>query len=183
MAQIHSVREPWIHGDVIKKFDYYSLCYLQKDTCPTTIISHGVLLDENKHKLRWQNINDDNSVIIDGIDNHILRAYFLNFNNGKDRIFSLKNIQQESAALVKLFVKIGRILETRNLDQDQLGVSEELQRMLQQFRKDVDNFRFKGAFDVMNNYVNWCWKFVKNEKISTEEQNTLADLRKIFFGQ
>lgn len=172
----------WIHGDVIKKFDYYTLCYLNQADCPTHIISHGVLQGINNKKLRWQ----DNNVplnYVKGIENGILRAYFLKFNLVKDKIFDQKEIQRESKILIRLWVKIERTLEERNLDRNMQGIREELDDQIKSFNIFVENFKFHKAFICMNNYANMSWKLVKDKKISLEEWSVLNKFKIMFFGK
>jgi hypothetical protein len=171
----------WIHGDVIKKFDYYSLCYLNEEDCPTHIVSHGVLWGINKQKLRWQN-SDNTLSLLNGIDKKIIRAYFLRFNIARDRIFNPQKILQDTNVLVKLYVKIGRTLEARNLDRNRQGIRKELVDQMQLFNKFIQKFNFRDASSAMTGYVNMCWKLVKYNKMSIEEQNVLRELKIMYFG-
>src|SRR3989344_60046 len=114
-------RRTWFHGDVIKKFDYYSYCYLGQIDQPTHIVAHGVLLDESHKKFRWQSDNGSSlQWLTRFLNNGVLRAYLTKGDLAKDRPLSEDILDAASPELTKLSVKIGRTLERRNLSVDKL---------------------------------------------------------------
>ena len=178
-------KKTWIHGDVIKKFDYYSLCYLNSHDGPTTIISHGILLDKSRKKLRWQNLDLHKSFSIEKVHNKILRAYFLNYNVMKDRVFDAENLPKNVAGLLKIYVKIGRVLDKRNLDESRIDliIHPELIKILQPFDRHVQDFRPDLAFNVLTEYTDWAWKYTKSNKLNFKEQDILRQMKNLFFGK
>lgn len=173
----------WIHGDVVKKFDYYSLCYLNAYDCPDKIISHGLILGEDKKKVRWQNNDNSELRLLDYIDSKILRAYFLKHNINTNIVINFKNIQIQTRGLVKLYVKIKRILEKRNLDLSKRGIRADLNYEVDRFYKNLELFKFSEAFNNMQNYADSCWRITKNQKLSEDETKILLNLKNIYFGE
>ncbi len=120
---------------------------------------------------------------MDSINRRVLRAHFLNSNVLVDRVFDVQKIQQHAGPLSNLYVKMGRVLEIRNLDQDKHGIRRELYEQLRLFNGCTERFEFNKAFAIMNNYVKNCWKLVRYDKISNEEGDSLKKLRAMFFGE
>lgn len=173
----------WIHGDVIKKFDYYTLCYLNKEDCPNQIIAHGILKGYDNKKLRWQNNDNKANAVIENIDKKILRAYFLKFNITQDIKLNSQEMEKVTKNLIKIYVKIGRTLENRNLDKNKHGIRKELAEQLKSFDTFISKIEFHLAFDTMKHYADICWKMVKDDKMSVEEHKILKELRIMFFGK
>lgn len=172
----------WMHGDVVKKFDYYSLCYLNICDCPNKIISHGLILGENKKKIRWQ---DDNFglKLLNCIDNKILRVFFLKHNINTNIVINLTNIKTQTKGLVKLYVKIKKMLEKRTQGVQKGDIRPCLGLELEKFHKNLELFKFSEAFNNMQNYANICWKITKDKKLSDNEMNVLFVFRNIYFGE
>ncbi|MDD3175994.1 MAG: hypothetical protein PHU51_05955 [Candidatus Nanoarchaeia archaeon] len=170
----------FIHGDVIKKFDYYSLCYLNMQDIPTKIIAHKILVGEDKKKLRWQ--NDDNGFNLDAWDTKILRAYFLQHNINKDVVVSQKQLEQHKIGLTRTYIKINKILENRNLDTGKFGVRPKLQALINEFNVAIDSFKLSKAFYSVKEYIDLSWKLVKENKLSFDEHNTLISFKQMYFG-
>lgn len=78
---------------------------------------------------------------------------------------------------------ITKNIEIRNLDKNKVGMSNHLENLLKKFSNSIDDFKFKEAFDIMVEYTNWCWKFVKDKKISNDEWCGLKSLQTMFFGK
>lgn len=173
----------WIHGDIVKKFDYYSLCYLNKEDCPDKIVSHGLVLGVNNKKDRWQNSDNTTLKLIDNLDYKILRAYFLKHNIHTDIVINLNIIRGQEKGLQNLYFKINRVLEERNLDLNINGVRDVLKVELESFHKNIEIFRFSEAFNNIQTYTNLCWKIVKDYKLSKEEQDILLNFKIIYFGE
>lgn len=173
----------FIHGDVVKKFDYYSLCYLNDRDMPTRIVSHGLLLDKYGKKLRWQESNNKERELFCNIDNKILRAYFLKHNIKSNLAINPEYLQEQTKGLVRIYVKIKKILEDRNRDVGATGIRNVLKHEVDVFNKSVLNFQLPNAFVCMNKYVDICWKIVKDKQLTNDEHNTLESFRNMYFGQ
>jgi len=186
-AIIHSSiykNKTWVHGDVVKKFDYYGLCYLNSEDCPTRIVSHGLIQGTDNKKLRWQDANSFSFTDMDNVDSRILRAHLLNFDVLMDRMFNPLEIQQNTKPLIKLYTKMGRAMETQNIDQNKQSIRPELYEQMQLFNESVGRFKFNKAFVAMNSYANACWKLIlRGDKISSKESDTIRALRIMFFGE
>ncbi|MDD4984040.1 MAG: hypothetical protein PHH82_04370 [Candidatus ainarchaeum sp.] len=172
----------WIHGDVIKKFDYYSLCYLNNNDCPTKIVSHGLLLGPDGKKLKWQKDDGSQKELFKGINNKILRAYFLKHNINQDKVIDPSKLQLQTRDLLKIYLKLKKILQT-NKDKNNESIRQDLAVQINLFNNAVNNFKLSAAFESMQNYVNICWKIVKNNNLSLSEYNMLFELKNIYFGE
>jgi len=172
-----------ISGDVVKKFNYYTLCYLNQEDVPTRIVTHSILVGSDKKKLRWQNDDGNQSEMFNGVHNKVLRAYFLKHNIQGDLIIDPSQLFQQTKGLTRLYVQMGRTLEERNVDLSKTGIRDELNQELVRFNQSVVKFNLPNAFSCMNKYATKSWKMVKDDKLSIDEYNTLKLLRNMYFGE
>jgi|SRR3989344_408671 len=173
----------FIHGDVVKKFDYYSLCYLNEGDLPTRIAVHGLLIGQDKRKLRWQEDHGDQVHLFKGVDKKILRAYFLKQKFEGNTVLSERNLQAQSTGLTRIYLKMKRVLEERNMGRFIMSIRGELHQDIENFNRHIDQFNFHRAFDHMNSYLNKCWKIVKNDKLSLLEIDNLIKFKEMYFGK
>jgi len=173
----------YIHGDVVKKIDYYALCYLTDQDIPTRIASHGLLLGKDKKKLRWQNNSQNHEELFAGINNKVLRAYFLKHNIQIDLTLNHEQLEQQTKGLTRMYVKINKTLENRNRNANLQGIREVLQSEVVNFNSSIDSFQLSNAFNCMSRYVNKSWKIVKDQKLSTQECDILDSFKKMYFGE
>lgn len=170
----------YIHGDVVKKFDYYSICYLENCDLPSKVVSHGVIVDKENKKIRWQDDDGEELEIFKIINNKILRAYFLSHNIVGNLMFDKQNVQGQVKGLTKLYIKIKKILsyegQDNNSDKDMRGV-------IIDFHNKVGDFKLAMAFDCMQKYTEMCWKKTKDGFLSLEEKDNLIKFRDIYFGK
>src|SRR5690242_10404771 len=101
-------KQTFIHGDVIKKFDYYALCYLSSGYLPSQIVCHDSCLGEDRKKVRWQ--NEDN-INLKTLSPRVMRCFFLKHNLRKPVIIS-KDIESELIYPTKVFLKIKNLLDS-----------------------------------------------------------------------
>ncbi len=173
----------WIHGDVVKKFDYYSFCYLNQEDCPTQIFAHGSLIGEDNKKVRWQVSGSKMVANLNNMDKKILRAYFLRLNPKRDAKLISSEVAGAERSLIKTYVKLNRVLEERNIGEGIAGIRTDLQSYLDAIYHHGIGFNFHLAFDEMVCYVDYCWKLTKKSKVSKEERESLIQLKKLFFGE
>lgn len=165
----------YIHGDVIKKLDYYTLCYLGKGDPPTRIVSHGNLMDGSNKKLRWQeNISGRN--FFEGIDPSLLRMHFL-----KQNIFSGLRMNKEHLAnsvrgLYKLRHRINLLLKTpiNNANLTPYPVNED-------FMSAINNFRYAIAFEIMQKNMKTLWKKTKDRQLTKSEFAWIKTVNSLYY--
>lgn len=172
-----------ISGDVVKKFNYYTLCYLNEEDSPTRIATHSILVGPDKKKLRWQNDEGNQSEMFNGVHNKVLRAYFLKHNIQGDLMIDPSQLPQQTKGLTRLYVQMNRTLEDRNVDRNKSGIRDELSQELKKFHKSVDGFNLPNAFNCMNKFASKSWKMVKDDTLSIDEHNALKSLRDMYFGE
>ena len=157
------------------------LCYLNEKDLPNKIISHGVLLDANKKKLRWRDDKADN-YLPQNISPKILRAHFLRRNVSRDIVINQENINSQLNDITKIYVKMKRVLEPRNFSQSEQGLEQQLLEEYQKFNSEMRSFNLQNSFNCMNRYINKSWKIVKNRKLSKDEYRIVDNFKKIYFG-
>jgi len=171
-------RRVYFHGDIIKKFSYYSLCHLPDRFLPTDIVCHGVLLDKYGRKIRWQDIDEDLLNQFNNLPKNDLRAFLLKRNVSKDVLIDFETIH-------------GNLREQdilRNRMDGILGYSDCLESSLpflvlrKEFFEAVDRYFYGVAYDKMLKIVDLL-ENKTGESIHNEERKFLDQLRYLYFGE
>ena len=172
-----------IHGDVVKKFTYYVLAYLNDVDIPKVDVMHGNIVDPHKQKMRYASSDGRfNGVNILGVNNRILRAIFLSHSIKDDIILDKDMAISKQKYLTKFFVLCNRIQEERNYDPVLTGLRPELKDFLETFCLSVEKWDLSRAFNVVDNLVHYCWKIIKHTKLSMEEIKMVKDIQYLYFG-
>jgi hypothetical protein len=172
----------FIHGDVIKKFDYYAFCYLNDADMPTRVVSHQLVLNPDKQKLRWRNDNGIYKKTFSMVGNKELRAFLLKNAITRNIIIDPLKIKENTKGLIRIYLTMGKLLENRNLDISKYEVRPELEGFIKNFHLSVDKLKLPSAFDNMKNYVDKCWKIVREDKLSEKEFEAISHFRQLYFG-
>lgn len=175
-------RRIWIHGDVVKKLDYYGLCYLNVEDCPTEILMHGIIQNTAGKKMRWQD-SEHELALLESIDKKVVRALFLTSNILRDRTLNAEKIKEDATTLTRLYVKMSRLIEERNLEPAEHTVRTALSPYIQNFHDAINTFNYRDAFKAMTAYIDAAWKIVKNEKLSAPEHALTQAFRTLYFGK
>lgn len=171
-----------IHGDVVKKFDYYALAYMDRSDMPNRIVAHSLLLNGERKKLRWRSSEGQNN-LFDGIKNKELRAFFLKHNLTHDVVLDPEKIKENLKGLVRIYVMMNKILERRNLGTDTTEDDASLNILLNNFHCSVERLKLADAFENMRKYVEKSWKIVKDKKLSPVQHRVIQNFKQLYFGE
>ena len=168
-----------IHGDVMKKLDYYLTCHLTSRDLPSTIVSHGLCLGPDKKKLRWQNLDKDSFKLLQKIPKKILRCYFLKHNIFKGITINPNEFETQLIHPTDIYIKLNKMLKKDNSkDKNHISVDE----TRNSFYQFVNKFEFPRAFNLFEETVNNLWNNTKYDCISKDEKIWLEDLKRLYFG-
>lgn len=175
-----------IQGDVVKKYDYYAYTYLHPSDCPNNIFMHGLILDENKKKLRWRS-DESRNISTDGIYPGVkckeFRAFLLKHNLTDNIIINPNTIKNDVKGQVNLYITMKRLMDSRNLDVEKIGIRKELDLLHKSFLDKASAMRMHDAYMDMKNFVDNCWKLTKNDKMSKEEQDIISCYMRLYYGE
>lgn len=168
----------FIQGDVVKKFDYYALCYLNPEEHPTNVYMHGLITDKEGKKLRWRNCDNANL----GVKKRELRAFFLKHNIDSNIAINVEELKKLTKEQVNLFITTKRLLDERNLDVKLQGVRLALDEMYKKFLSYAYEMKLQMAYQMMKDIMDYAWKLTKDEKLSEAEQDVIRTLQELYFG-
>ena len=170
-------------GDVVKKYDYYAFAYLLSDDCPNNIFMHGLIVDDEKKKLRWRTEGSNPSeMVFPGVKSKEFRAFLLRHNITDNIMIDEKNLKKEVKGQINIFITMKRLLDQRNLDDTLRGIREELKELYDGFIVSANKMDLYNAYEYMYNYVSTCWKLTKDSKLSTEEQQLVSTYMGLYYG-
>jgi hypothetical protein len=172
-------RRIYIHGDIIKKFSYYSLCHLPVGFLPTDILCHGVLLDSHGRKIRWQDQDINVARMFNDLPPSELRAFFLKRNVAKDIVLDFDSIKESLREQRILRDRIDRLLVL----QDSPRLSEKFIRLKSEFLQASSDFFYGVAYDKMLLIVKLLETNLPAMSIHPTEKAFLNELRFLYFGQ
>jgi len=175
-------KRTYIHGDIIKKFSYYSICHLPHTFLPASIICHGVLLDGFGRKIRWQNLDLEQKRMFDALPAGELRAFILKRNVAKDVLIDFNSIKRSLQAQKLLRNRLDRLMSS---DSSSSVCSEEFLRLKAEFFEATSSFLYGVAYDKMLLIVRLLERklSMQIESICTDEKLFLNELRFLYFGK
>lgn len=163
-----------IQGDVVKKFDYYSLCYLNEEDCLNKIFMHGLITDSEKKKLRWNDDEGEIETFLNGVNRKEFRAFLLKHNITSNVVLNNDTLKKDVKSQVNLYIKMKRLLEKRNTNNNKKCIRQILKEFYESFLENAINMKLNLAYNFMVQYVNHCWKITKDEKLSINEQEVIV---------
>ncbi len=166
-----------IHGDVVKKLDYYLLSSFQKENLPTQIIAHGSLLDSQKKKFRWRDKHSYQGAL-EKNSPKALRCHFLRYNAFRGMTFDPSKLDQELIYPTRMYVKIKKMLESHLIFSESICLDEEKTV----FFEKVNKFEFPMAFKMFEKIVDKLWRKTKFKGLSFQEKIILDDLTNLYYG-
>lgn len=184
LVQAHRFFQPdtatYIHGDVMKKFIYYVIAYLDPEILPSKDVMHDVITGEDKLKTFWRNNKEAEDTFLNSINKRELRAYMLS-HSITSSLQICKNTIPEIHKTAKIYVLFNRICDKRNLDTSQ-AQDPYLANSVKAFYDLATNWKLVEAFTQMQSIVHYCWKKVKIEPLNLQEVNSLQQIQQLYFG-
>jgi hypothetical protein len=162
-----------IHGDVMKKLDYYSLCYLNRELF-SKVIMHGICANKDKKKIRWQN-GDQPPFFL----SREFKCYLLKQNPMNDVLVDDGKIRGELKYLVRLFLKANRILKSP-VYCNTAGIATKENRS--QFYSLVEELKYPQAFELFVKLVRKLEGKIIEKKLAKDEKEWLLDLLNLYYG-
>ena len=169
----------YFHGDIIKKFSYYSLCHLPSKFLPTNIICHGVLLDKHGRKIKWQDHDEEVANLFNELPPSDLRAFSLKRNVVKDVIIDFDIVKNNLREQEILRERIDNILKYEHFS----SLSVEFINLKKELLEAVNNFFYGVAYDKMVTIVKLLENKLPQKSIHPDEILFLNELRFLYFGQ
>ncbi len=169
----------YFHGDIIKKFSYYSLCHLPSKFLPTNIVCHGVLLDKYGRKFKWQNNIEEVTNLFNELSPSYLRSFFLKRNVSKDVIINFETIKNSLKEQEILRERIDTILKYELFS----PLSASFVELKKELLEAINNFYYGIAYDKMVMIIKLLENKLPNRSIHPNEKSFLNELRFLYFGQ
>jgi hypothetical protein len=167
-----------VHGDIIKKYDYYAIVSLGIEDLPQSIVCHGPVVDRDGKKLRWQLGADSRDPLMKALSPRILRCLFLKSSLRVPLKLGTQSWEGELRGLRRLFAKADTILKSTRTN----PVSEFAFPEPATFLALTDALALPEAFETFRNTVDAFWLHAKAHSFTPDQRAWLSTMVSLYFG-
>lgn len=173
-----------IHGDILKKYDYYMLCHTNKEALPTQIISHGLITDNEDKKIRWTPTSNSNNTQ-DIYSPKAIRCILLKNDIYKGVKFDEKNLKKQVKQVTKYYIKIKQMLNNTTTDTipNYTKLNNFIRNERDNFLQSANNFKFWPCFNQFTKIIDHLWKNTKDNWLDLFQSSILKNLLLFYFWE
>lgn len=164
----------FFQGDVLKKFTYYSLAYLEKEFIPGKIICHGLITGADGSKLR---IDQSSKDYFDSLSPKLIRAFLLSFQIGGNIKFSKEVFEPKAVGLIRILNKVKILLSYETFNEKSFLF------LRQDFLSAITKFNYALAFKDFIFLIDSYWKITRITKtLHIKDKIWIREVAELYFG-
>lgn len=170
-----------IHGDVLKKYDYYLLCHLKQDDLPETIVSHWIITDAQRQKVKRSPSSAKWSE--SWYSHKAIRCILLKNDIFKGIKFDESNMDKQVKEATKYYLKITQMIKPWIIRKDISSLDWRLSEDRKEFIIALNNFRFGKCFVLFTKMVDFLRNITKNTWLNSFEHEILSNLLLLYYWE